>query len=346
MPPDVPDPNAGLRASVVVATFDGEQHLPEQLRSLVEQRRPPDEVVVVDDASSDGTMAIVERFAASAPFPVEVVRHDAHRGTSATFAEGLARAAGDVLLYCDQDDRWHPDKVAVVVERMAAQPDALLAFSDSHLVDVDGRQTHRSRWWLAGFGPRQVQALERDPLGLMLARQVVAGCTAAIRRELLPALLPFPEGVHPALGDMVYDRWTSLLAAAAGPVLAIDVPLLDYRIHRAQQIGIPGLPLRRVAPRAVLHLAQLRVSAADTSDRADYHRAHLDEIEKRLTAAGLAGPSALRHLQAARDHLALRASLVGARHRRVRPVTAHLRDRDGYRRFSLGVSTALADLVR
>ncbi len=345
MPHD-PNPSDGLRASVVVATFDGERHLAEQLRSLVEQRRPPDEVVVVDDASQDATVGIVERFARSARFPVEVVRRAEHRGTSATFAEGLRRATGDVLLICDQDDRWHPDKVAVVVERMAAEPEALLAFSDTRLIDADGRETHRSRWWLAGFGPRQAQVLERDPLGLVLARQVVAGCTAAIRRELLPALLPFPEGVHPALGDMVYDRWMSLLAAAAGPVLAIDVPLLDYRIHTDQQIGIPGLALRRVAPRAVLHLAQLRVGATDAADRADYHRAHLDEIEKRLTATGLAGPLALRHLQAAREHLALRASMVGPRRRRVRPVVGHLRDRDGYRRFSLGASTALSDLVR
>lgn len=186
------------RLSVVLATFNGEAFVAEQLQSLIDQTRLPDELVVVDDASTDRTVEIVREFARTAPFPVEVVVQPDHVGTCDTFEEGFRRARGDILVICDQDDRWKPEKLAVMADRMQERPEALLAFSDAVLVDVHGERLSRSRWRIAGFGPAQWQAMERDPFGQMMMRQIVSGCTAAIRRELLPALLPFPSGLHVA----------------------------------------------------------------------------------------------------------------------------------------------------
>ena len=61
---------------------------------------------------------------------------------------------------------------------MAAQPEALLAFSDAVLVDSTGDLLSRSRWRVSGFGPREWNLMARDPLGQMLARQVVSGITS------------------------------------------------------------------------------------------------------------------------------------------------------------------------
>src|SRR5690606_16484018 len=104
-------------------------------------------------------------------------------------------------------DRWHPDKIKVCLDAFEPHPDAMLLFSDTRLMDAEGRETDPSRWKLAAFGPKQVAALAEDPFGLIFARQIVAGCATAIRAELVPALLPFPEALHPALPDMIYDRW-------------------------------------------------------------------------------------------------------------------------------------------
>ncbi len=335
-----------MRASVVVATFNGSRYLREQLISLSRQDRLPDEVVAVDDASTDSTVEILDEFRSTAPFPVVIVERSEHLGTSATFDEAMQRATGDVIFVCDQDDRWHPDKIRVTLEAFERHPDAMLMFSDTRLMDEQGRETDRSRWKLAAFGPQQVSMLERDSFGLIFSRQIVAGCATAVRAELVPALLPFPEALHPALPDMIYDRWISLIGAAAGPVVSVPEPLVDYRIHPAQQIGIPGLRARRRAPRAVLLLAQLRWSRASTQERARYTRAHIDEIEKRLTANGLASPAVIASLQAARRHLLFREGLDPSRRVRLGAIIRHLRDVDGYRRFALGRATALTDLIR
>ncbi|WCO65864.1 glycosyltransferase [Iamia majanohamensis] len=334
------------RVSVVLATYDGDRYLGEQLASLMAQRRLPDEVIVIDDASTDGTQDRLEEFAKRAPFPVDLELRSEHLGTWTTFEEGLRRATGDIVLICDQDDRWREDKLAVLTARMAAQPDAMMAFADARLIDAEGGIIGRSRWRVAGFSPRHSRAVDLDPFGPLFSRQAVSGCAMAVRAELLSAVLPFPVDVHPALGPMMYDRWTSLTAAAVGPVITVPERLVDYRIHPGQQVGIPALGVRRLAPRTALHAAQLLHRRVETLRRMEYHLAHLEEIAARLRAAGLATPASDARLASAARHLRFRTSLDRHRLSRVRSVAEEMRREDGYRRFSLGVVSALADLAR
>lgn len=332
--------------SVVLATFNGERYLKQQLDSLRIQTQLPDEVVVVDDASIDSTPGILAEFARTAPFPVEVIQFREHLGTLAAFEQGLCSATGEILVICDQDDRWRPEKIAVMAQRMAERPDALLAFSDAVLIDSGGAPLSRSRWRVAGFGPREWALMVHDPLGQMLARQVVSGCTAAIRRALVPVLLPFPTDLHPALGNMMYDRWISLVAAAAAAILTVPERLVEYRIHAEQQIGIPALPVRRVAPRAALHIGQFRSGGSARLGRSQYHAVHIREIAKRISVCGLDSGDSMLRLRLAEEHLQTRGTLEVRRRRRTRSVGQHLLDEDGYRRFSLGLSTAVADWLR
>lgn len=334
------------RVSVVLATFNGARFVREQLDSLNEQTQLPDELVVVDDSSTDDTLAIVEEFSRTARFPVSVITQPHHMGTCETFEEGFRASSGDLLLICDQDDRWHPEKIEVMAHRMARRPEALLAFSDAVLVDAAGLRLSRSRWRIAGFGPAQWAAMERDPFGQMMMRQIVSGCTAAIRRELLPALLPFPSGLHPALPTMMYDRWISLLAAAAGAVLVVPERLVDYRIHPAQQIGIPALALRRVAPQTTLRLGQFVAPRVEKTGRFAYQQEHLKEIAKRLAAAELDTGDSSLWVRLADEHLRTRETLSDRRHTRVRPIVRDYLGADGYRRYSLGLAAALSDLTR
>lgn len=339
-------PERAEHLSVVLATYDGADFLAEQLESLRRQTMLPDELVVVDDASTDGTQDILRAFAATAPFPVELVLRDEHLGTWATFEEGLRRAVGDIILICDQDDRWRADKIEVLTTRLCRRPDALMAFSDATLIDAAGTTIGRSRWRVAGFSPRQMRAVDLDPFGPLLTRQAVSGCTLAIRAELLAALLPFPGDIHPGLPVMMYDRWISLVASAAASVVTVPEPLVEYRIHPGQQIGIPALRLRRVLPRTALLAAQFLHRRRETAQRLGYHLAHLEEIEKRLIVSGYASSESDARLRAATRHLRFRESLEADRRVRAREVVEEFRRLDGYRRFSLGMASAMADLTR
>src|SRR5690606_21917078 len=134
------------RISVVLATYNGVRFIEEQLDSLATQTRLPDELVVVDDGSLDETVDVLRSFQRTAPFPVELIAPGEHLGTCEAFGEAMRRATGTILAICDQDDRWEPEKLAVMEQRMVGRPDALLAFSDATLIDIEGTPLSRSRW--------------------------------------------------------------------------------------------------------------------------------------------------------------------------------------------------------
>src|SRR5205085_932113 len=110
----------GLRLSVALSTHQGATHLPAQLASLARQRRPPDQLVVRDDGSTDATVDLLEAFRASAPFPVELIR-GAAVGLAASLAEVLDACDGDLVALCDQDDEWLPDKLGRSIAALARE---------------------------------------------------------------------------------------------------------------------------------------------------------------------------------------------------------------------------------
>src|SRR5436305_9045125 len=102
--------------SVIMAVRDGERYIAEALESVFAQTRPPDEVIVVDDGSKDGTVGIARRF------PVRLVSRAAD-GVSAARNAGLEVARGDLIAFIDHDDRWLPRKVERQVAYLEARSD-------------------------------------------------------------------------------------------------------------------------------------------------------------------------------------------------------------------------------
>jgi glycosyltransferase involved in cell wall biosynthesis len=100
--------------SIAMATYNGERFLEEQLRTLGEQVKLPDEVVVCDDGSTDRTLEILVQFAERAPFRVRLVINDQRLGWRENFLKAASLCTSDYIAFCDQDDVWLPDKLSVV----------------------------------------------------------------------------------------------------------------------------------------------------------------------------------------------------------------------------------------
>ncbi|MBK6804708.1 MAG: glycoside hydrolase family 99-like domain-containing protein [Betaproteobacteria bacterium] len=122
--------------SVVMPVYNHERFLDRTLASVAAQTLAPCELVAVDDGSSDGSAAAIERFARSAPFPVTLVRQR-NRGAHVALNRGLALARGRTVALLNSDDEFHPQRL----ERMVATlgDDAGFAFSDAELIDDDDR---------------------------------------------------------------------------------------------------------------------------------------------------------------------------------------------------------------
>lgn len=223
-----------MRISVVLATFNGSRFLPDQLDSILDGTRPPDEMVVVDDASSDNSVALVEeRLQRSTGTALVLLRNKTNIGASASFALGVAATTGDLLLFSDQDDRWMPHKIAVLERAFIQDPRLCMAYSDGLItnseLEPDGRTI---------FGTRNKAKLllgaQREPIEVAFNPDI-KGCTMALDAAFARALFATtPPGFERYWG---HDHWAAIHAYGTGKVHALNEPLLWHRFHGSNASG-------------------------------------------------------------------------------------------------------------
>ena len=256
--------SARKRVSIALATYRGERFLKEQLDSFAAQSRLPDELVVGDDSPDDATRAILEAFAATAPFPVTVISNQPALGPAANFSATFARCTGDVIFPSDQDDIWHPDKIGRMLAFMDEQPRVLVAVHDAALVDADARPLGLT---MAG----QITAAGDNPaLGL------VAGCCMAFDGRLARLYDPVPDAD-------THDAWLTSIADDLGIRGWLPEPLIHYRRHGSNvsqsYMSEPGAATRGAHLRERVATAWRRPVAAALNAAARAQGAALDALQ-------------------------------------------------------------------
>lgn len=126
--------------SCIVPVHNGERYLREALDSIIAQTYRPIEIIVVNDGSTDGT----ERILADRQGATRILQLD-NRGPSATRNFGWRAAAGEFVAFLDQDDLWHPEKLARQIARFEARPDLDLCVAHTQLFWVDELQDEATR---------------------------------------------------------------------------------------------------------------------------------------------------------------------------------------------------------
>ena len=219
--------------SVVLATCQGEQFVGEQLDSILTQLAPEDEIVVCDDASTDGTLAAIAR---RGDPRIRVLAHATRVGYIANFQRAIDASRGDSIFFSDQDDVWLPNKVATLE---AAMRTSQCVASDAIVVDAGLQTLHRSYFeWRGTRGFSCISIYLKPP---------IVGATVACRREYLETLLPFPAGVP-------HDFWLTFNAACDGTLHVVRTPLILYRRHTnalsvsatSQRRGMKTIAVERV----------------------------------------------------------------------------------------------------
>jgi len=119
-----------------MATFNGGAFLPEQLASIDRQQRLPDEIVISDDCSDDDTLRIATGQPGSTAVPRRVLNNATRSGVIENFSKAFRACNGDIYCYCDQDDVWHPRRLAILIDALEA-PGVTLAFHPSRLMSAD-----------------------------------------------------------------------------------------------------------------------------------------------------------------------------------------------------------------
>ncbi|MBE5970996.1 MAG: glycosyltransferase [Lachnoclostridium sp.] len=133
--------------SVVVPNYNYEEYLRMRLDSVLGQTYPITEVIVLDDASTDGSRAIIEEYREKYPLKVKVCMNDKNSGSVfAQWEKGLAMASGEYVWIAEADDLATPDFISRLVDKMEQCQAPILAYSQSYMIDSDGQITAPNYW--------------------------------------------------------------------------------------------------------------------------------------------------------------------------------------------------------
>ena len=321
-----------MKLSVALCSYNGERFLGPQLRSIADQTRLPDELVVCDDRSTDATVSVLEEFAREAAFPVRIEVNSSNLGSTRNFDRAISLCSGDVIALCDQDDVWASPKLARLAGAFDADPRLDAVFSDAEIADEEMRLLGSRLWNSVGFSRAERRCFEGgDAFKVLIRHNVVTGATMAFRSGMRTRALPIPP-------LWVHDGWIALLAAASGRIAMLPDPMIRYRRHAAQQIGAGGNPFRKR-----LEIA-LSMDASHFARSAQRYREALERVLS--TGEGNVDDRIRKGFAEKIAHLERRAALPASRPARIPAVFRELLS-SGYRRYGEhGTVGFLQDLIR
>lgn len=213
--------------SVCVATYNGELFIDQQLRSILAQIAPDDEVIVSDDGSTDNTLKIVDSIGDKR---IRVRHSDAHYFKD-NFIEAMCEAKGDIIFLSDQDDVWLPGKYERCIKELE---EVDLVCTNSEMTDGELNIIEPNFFSIYHSGP----GVFKNALN-----NTYYGSCMAFRRSLLKVALPMPS-----TREIGHDIWLGLVAEMTGKVRFIDTPYLLYRRHEDAKTSTNGLLHRSKRP--------------------------------------------------------------------------------------------------
>lgn len=322
------------RLSVAMCTFNGVDYLEEQLASIATQSRVPDELVICDEGSVDGSLDVLQDFKRSSGLNVRLEVNPVRLGSTKNFEKAISLCSGELIALSDQDDVWMPERLRTLSEALSRDDRVGCVFTDAVLVDDQLQPIGRTLWRSqeVRLTSRELSAFRRGRgVKVLMRRNVVTGATLAFKSRLRDAVLPIPA-------QWVHDGWIAFIVAAVEGVMTVEEPLVKYRQHSANQIGV-----RKVGVVDRVRNA-LREDASTYQDDVTRYR----EAHKRLRALR----SGYRVDGKLLDQLAAKIAHAEARatapelttHARLARVTRELVS-GGYARYSRGLRSAAKDLM-
>lgn len=245
--------------SVALCTYNGARYLREQLETVLAQTHRSIEIVAVDDASTDSTLAILREYEARHAC-LRVIANTTNLGFRRNFERAMSLCTGELIAPCDQDDSWSPDKLSTL---LAALGDRALVYCDSELVDEQARPL--------GLAMSDVfRMISTDDPAIFVAGNCVSGHAMLFRTQLLRHAFPVPD-------CFFHDWWLAAVAASRGGVGYCDRKLVKHRRHGRNASNL-------LTPRAATRIrARIGMSAKNKMRRNQGYRwTRLREFRARL----------------------------------------------------------------
>lgn len=217
-----------MKVDILMATYNGEKYLNEQLDSILNQSYSNFTLHISDDKSTDSTRTLLSEYEKKDK-RIKLYFQEKNMGYIKNFEFLISKATADYIMLSDQDDVWLKNKVEHSLNKMIS--DKLdLVITDLLIVDRDLNIINNSYFRFAHMNLRT-----KLELGNYIFRNPAVGCTMMFSKALQKKILPFPNLKHPYY---VHDWYIYIMAEAYGKVGYIDIPLIQYRQHGNNNIGM------------------------------------------------------------------------------------------------------------
>lgn len=229
-----------MTTSVAMALYNGSKYIKKQLDSIKDQSVKLDEVVIVDDCSTDDSFEIVENYIRDNSLlnTWKVIKNEENLGFIKTFRKAIALTNNELIFLCDQDDLWMSNKVKRYLEIMSNDESIQLLASTFDGMDEDGKYIDvRTPIFTENHGLILMQHYGRNSLKKIIfktiaERNISMGCTMAVRRKTALKYLKYSEQTIP------HDWELAFLANIDDGLFFLNEKLIKYRIHSANTIGL------------------------------------------------------------------------------------------------------------
>lgn len=268
---------------ILLATYNGERFLREQLDSLLRQTWKQWHLTVSDDGSTDGTAAILDEYVERYPEYIQRVFHKGRFGNARDhFFWLMKESVASYLMFCDQDDVWYENKVEKSMKAMLRaehEPDIpILVFTDLTPVDESLRPIEQSLMKMQQQDPKAISYEQ------ILFQNVVTGCTVVINQALAKI-----AGMCSSIEETVmHDWWLALVAARYGQIIYVNESTMDYRQHSSNSVGAQNVRSLSYRFYKARHLSDFRKHAIAEKRQAlvfkNTYEKDLREDDQRLLA--------------------------------------------------------------
>lgn len=240
-----------IEVAVLLATYNGEKYLEEQILSILEQKDIWVKLYIHDDFSRDSTLKVIEKLSKSYPGQIEVVHSEYRLGVVKTYQFLLDRVEADFYFFSDQDDVWFVDKIISEVKILKEyQNEPALVYSDLEIVDANLNVVNQSM-----FSHMNVKNTNQPEK--LLVQNVITGNTVGFNRQLRDLVIKSFRMESEYV--LMHDGWLGLIATLYGRLLFLDQPTVKYRQHGNNVVGAKKSHFNKI-----FQIKKLRNAVLDT----------------------------------------------------------------------------------
>lgn len=252
------------KIAILMATYNGEEYVGEQLDSILNQTFKDWTLYVHDDGSSDGTMGVVKRYASQYPNKIVVIDGPSTGGAKTNFFYLMNEVVADYIMFSDQDDFWLPQKIEKTYKKCLELEDShtdepIAIFTDLKVVDKDLNVLSEK------MSSYQTLKMDNTDINKLMIQNVVTGCTMMINRICRDMSLKCKDYNR----VIMHDWWCALVASYFGRIGYVGESLIEYRQHGDNSVGAKNINSIGYIGNKLSKINDIKESLIATEDQID-----------------------------------------------------------------------------